>query len=382
MARDAADLLGPQRRPLEEPAGPFMAQIMDPQVGDMDAFLGPGKCHLDGIFIGRENEGGNFRPAHDDAPRGQCQGHHARFFVLGDAYRQHQVAIAIIQVKVRPLQLDHLATAQGGLDGKTEDGPHSSSLTQPCFDSGAGGLFGTRQQRAVRDVFFLRPKPLGVAACPQQCLLLGLRHFQQRGCFRIELERRIGRLAPVSGGRCRQYLDPVCLYPLKVVGEPAIPFVTRPRSWTGGVHARGRVDGHVHVPFFARDRNHAVHDRKLALDTRPLDGRPEARLFAALLGLDESAFETLVAVPGKVAGLQRRHPDERDRMAAHFGDAGAVGVVHAQMAEMLGRITTQKIAKGEPIGFPVVDELPFDDFAFTGLGPFFGRCFRKGVRVS
>ena len=132
----------------------------------------------------------------------------------------------------------------------------------------------------------------------------------------------------------------------------------------------------MHVPLPARNRNHVAHDRKLALDTRALDGRPDVRVLAALPGLDESAFEALVAVMGKVAGLYRRHPDQHDRMAAHFGDAGAVGIVHVQMAELLGHIMTQKIAQSEPLGFPVVNELPFDDFAFTGLGPFFGQGFR------
>lgn len=185
---------------------------------------------------------------------------------------------------------------------------------------------GTRQQRAGRDVFFSRSEPLRIAACPQQCLLLGLRHGQQRGGFRIEFERRIGRLAPVAGRHCSQAFDTVFTAPVEVVGEQTIPFVTGLGSGTRGVHARGGVDGHMHVPLPARDRNHVTHDCKLALDTCSLDGRPDARPVAALLGLDEPAFETLVAVMGKVAGLDSRHPDQRDRMAAHFGDA--VGIVH------------------------------------------------------
>ena len=156
--------------------------------------------------------------------------------------------------------------------------------------------------------------------------------------------------------------------------------VTRLGSRTRGVHARGGVNGHVHVPFPARDRNHVDHDRKLALHIRPLHKRLDARVFTALLGLGESSFEALVAVMGKVAGLESRHPDQRDRMPTHFGDVGAVGIVHVQMAELLSSITTQKIAHGKSISFPVIDELPFDDFVFRGLGPFFGQGFRgKGL---
>lgn len=109
----------------------------------------------------------------------------------------------------------------------------------------------------------------------------------------------------------------------------------------------------------------------------PLTGVPDTRVFAALLRLDKPALEARIAVMGKVTGRDSRHPDQGDRMMAHFGDASAVGIAHVQMAELLGRITTQKIAQGEPIGFLVVDELPFDDFAFTGLGPFFGQGFCK-----